>query len=526
MGSMARQAGGALRELDDTTHISHSGEYPGENEATSSTNGHDNRTGRKIRSLSAILPVPRLIPGGPPVRIASTMTVSALSTDLYELTMVAGYRELGLEMPATFELYARRLPPDRSFLVAAGIEGAVDYLENLRFTSDEVRYLRDLPVFRNVAGSFFDDYLPRFRFTGEVWAVDEGTPIVAAEPILRVTAPLPEAQLVETALLALVVYPTAVASEAARIVEAAAGRPVVEFGSRRAHGTRAAAEAARAAFIGGCDSTSNVEAGLRFGLPVSGTMAHSWVMAFEDELTAFRKYLELFGDRAVLLLDTYDTLAAARTIVSAGLTPAAVRLDSGDLAGLAREVRQILDAGGLHGTRIFLSGDLDGESIDRIVSDGVAADGFGVGAAITTPSGARSLGAIYKLVEIERGQALVPTMKFSEGKETLPGRKQIWRTVEDGAAVGDVLALSDEPGQGTRALLRRVMSGGRRERPALPAQELRRRSRAAIQELPAAVRRLRDPITYPVRFSARLRDTIARAARTAGLAADFADYTD
>ena len=232
------------------------------------------------------------------------MTLSALSTDLYELTMIGGYYVAGLAGRATFDLFVRQLPATRNFLVAAGLEQALDFLESLRFTGDEINFLRTVPALANLPRAFFDDYLPAFRFTGDVWAIDEGTPVFAHEPIMRVTAPLAEAQLVETALIAETMFPTSVASRAARVIEAAAGRSVMEFGARRAHGIDAGIRAARAAYIAGFGSTSIVEAGKRFGIPLSGTMAHAWVMAFADELSAFRAYAEVYGDAAVFILDT------------------------------------------------------------------------------------------------------------------------------------------------------------------------------------------------------------------------------
>ena len=272
------------------------------------------------------------------------MSVSALSTDLYEITMAGGYYVSGLTGRATFDLYVRQLPPTRQFLVAAGIEQALEFLEGLRFTADDIRFLRSVPSLSTLPSRFFDDYLAGFRFTGDVWAVEEGTPVFALEPLLRVTAPLAEAQIVETALIAQTMFQTAVASRAARVVEAAAGRSIMEFGARRAHGIEAGILAARAAYLAGFDSTSMVEAGRRFGVPLSGTMGHSWVMAFPDEVTAFRRYAETFGAGAVFLLDTYDTIAAARMVAASGLRPRAVRLDSGDVIALSREVRDILDS--------------------------------------------------------------------------------------------------------------------------------------------------------------------------------------
>lgn len=435
-----------------------------------------------------------------------SMSSSALCVDLYELTMVAGYHASGLKGNATFELYVRDLPVNRSFLVAAGVDQVLDYLETLRFSSDEIDHLRRLPALHGVKREFFDEYLPQFRFTGDVWAMDEGTPVFPSEPLVRVTAPLPEAQLVETVLLAQIGFQTSVASRAARMVEAAAGRSVVEFGARRAHGVEAGVLAARAAYIAGCESTSNVEAGRRFGIPVAGTMAHSWVTAFPDELSAFRRYLEVFGEASVLLVDTYDSLAAVRAIATAGLRPRAVRLDSGDLAALSRGVRAILDEAGLRDTTIFASGDLDERRIAALVEAGAPIDGFGVGAALSVVTDAPAIGAVYKLVEVQRGETLVGVRKLSPGKQTYPGAKQVWRTLEGRVAAGDVIALEREgdSASSARPLLKRMMQGGRREQPPAAAADLRARSRVAVAELPDAVRRLDQPDRYPVRFGGTL----------------------
>jgi nicotinate phosphoribosyltransferase len=457
----------------------------------------------------------------------------ALSTDLYELTMVAGYYTAGLDRPATFELYVRELPPNRAFLVAAGLEQALDYLEQLRFTDEDIAHLRDLPALRGVRRDFFDDYLPRFRFRGEVWAVAEGVPVFPPAPLLRVTAPLPEAQLVETTLLALVAFQTSVASRAVRIVKAAAGRRVVEFGARRAHGVEAGVLAARAAFIGGCESTSNVEAGRRFGIPVSGTMAHAWVTAFPTEEAAFRQFADVYGERTVILLDTHDTVTAARAVAASGLRPAAVRLDSGDVVALSREVRAILDGASLGATKIFVSGDLDEHRIAAIVEAGAPVDGFGVGAALSTATDAPSLGAVYKLVEIERGRGTVPVAKHSPGKETLPGRKQVWRIFDGTTAVEDVIELADMPapralagtepeallashGAGAMGapavgtpLLTRVMHAGHREQSPAPVSQIQARHLAEIVRLPREARRLTDAARYPVRIGDALTRAIA-----------------
>jgi nicotinate phosphoribosyltransferase len=448
---------------------------------------------------------------------------SALATDLYEITMAAGYYAHGVSGVATFELYVRELPPTRTFLVAAGLDQALAYLEGLRFTSEEIAFLRQAPNLRGVDPRFFDEYLPAFRFTGEVWAMPEGTPVFPPAPLLRITAPLPEAQIAETALLSILMFQTGVASKAARVVGAARGREIIEFGSRRAHGIDAAAFAARAAYIGGCVATSNVEAGFRFGIPLSGTMAHSWVTGFPSEREAFERYAATFGERAVLLLDTYDTREAARLVVHSGLKPAAVRLDSGDLAALAVDVRAILDAGGLTSTKILVSGDLDEARIAALTAPGSAAgrgapiDGFGVGAAISTVTDSPALG-VYKLVEIERDGAAIGVAKLSAGKQTWPRRKQVWRSAVDGGVTGDVIGLADEPAPpGAAPLLECVMRGGRRRSASPDVTAIRQRSLAQIAQLPEGVRRLESPARYPVALSEPLqaagRDVAARAAR-------------
>jgi nicotinate phosphoribosyltransferase len=430
---------------------------------------------------------------------------SALSTDLYELTMMAGYYSAGIRDLASFELYVREFPRHRLYLVAAGLEQAIEYLEALHFEADEIEYLRRQPILANVPAAFFDDCLRSFRFTGEVWAPDEGTPVFPQQPLLRVTAPILEAQLVETALLAIVGFQTTIASKAARIVEVAAGRPVVEFGGRRAHGTEAAMLAARAAYLAGCASTSNVEAGRLFGIPVSGTMAHSWVMTFANEIDAFRAFFELYGPASVFLLDTYDTLAAARKVAESGLRPSAVRLDSGNIVELSRKVRSILDAGGLAKTGIFVSGDLDEHKIASFLAQGAPINGFGVGTALSTSRDAPALGGIYKLVEVERRGELVPTMKLSPGKLSLPGRKQVWRTFERDKAAGDVIGLADESGpRGGVPLLKKVMEGGRRLSAPRPLGELRDGCLRQVARLPADLRGLAEVSAYPVVVSPSL----------------------
>ena len=430
-------------------------------------------------------------------------------TDLYQLTMAAGYWAERRTERAVFELFTRRLPRNRAFLLVGGIEAAADYLENLRFTGDEIAYLRSLRIFAATPPAFFDA-LADLRFTGDLWAMPEGTPLFPNEPMLAVAAPILEAQIAETALLALVNYPTSVATKAARLVEAARGRAVVEFGARRAHGTEAALIAARAAYLGGCVGTSNVEAGMRFGLPISGTVAHAWIMSFDDEVEAFRAYQRAFPHNAILLIDTYDTLRATRRVVDA-FRPgeiAGVRIDSGDLGALARDVRAILDAAGFASTKILASGDLNETSIAELVASGAPIDSFGVGTDLTTVKDAPALGVVYKLVEIERDGRREFKMKFSEGKATYPGRKQVWRlTGEDGRYAGDVVALDEEgpPEPSARPLLVPVIVAGRRVAPRPALDGLRDEARAAVARLPERLRGLTAPADpYPVRFSDRI----------------------
>ncbi len=438
------------------------------------------------------------------------MRPTALSTDLYELTMIAGYFASGLNGQATFELFVRRLPDRRAFLLAAGLEQALGYLETLAFAPDDIEFLRGVPNLQGAPEEYFTKYLPQFRFTGDVWAVDEGTPIYAEEPLLRVTAPLPQAQLVETALLSIVTFQTSIASKAARIVHSAGGRPVAEFGARRAHGLEAALHAARAAYLAGCAGTSYVEAGRKFGIPLFGTMAHSWVLAFPDEQQAFSRYAAIYGDRAVMLLDTYDTLEAVKRLAASKLRPTAVRLDSGDVVRLSKSVRQLLDASNLGDTRIFVTGELDEYRVAEIVQAGAPVDGFGVGTALTTASDWPGLGGVYKLVELERDGVNVGVRKLSPDKGTLPGRKQVWRRLRDGAAVGDVLALDDEAAPADAyPLLKKVMSQGRRVGAPPTLEQARSSSQVELARMPPDVLGLSRLGRYRVERSQALNRLLA-----------------
>ncbi len=337
-------------------------------------------------------------------------------------------------------------------MLAAGLPQAVDYLLNLSFTGEEVDYLRGLSQFANAPPAFFD-YLRQFRFTGDLFAVPEGTPLFAGEPMLALRAPIIQAQIPETYLLSAITFPTLIATKAARCVEAAAGRDVVEFGTRRAHTPEAGVLGARAAYLGGCVATSNTLAGMRFGVPVSGTSAHAWVMSFACEMEAFRRLQRALGESTVQLLDTYDTIQGARHAAKLGRPLWGVRLDSGDLAALSRQVRGILDEAGLRDAKIMASGDLDEYKIRDLVTDGAPIDAFGVGTQLATSADAPAMGAIYKIVELSIGGIQRFTAKYSPGKDSIPGAKQVFR-----GETRDVIARSGECGSG-EALLRPVDTG-------------------------------------------------------------------
>lgn len=429
-----------------------------------------------------------------------------LLTDLYQLTMAASYFAEGMSrFEASFELFVRRLPRGRRFLVACGLEDAAEFLCSLRFDDAALGRLDGLGLFERS----FLDYLADVRFDGDLWAVREGEVIFAGEPLLRVTAPLPVAQLAETYLLNCVLFQTMVASKAARVALACDGRPFADFSGRRDHGSDAALRAARAAFVGGAAATSNVLAGSLWGIPVTGTMAHSYVMAFGDEAAAFRAYGRRFPGQAVFLLDTYDTIAAAHTAVSVarelaaeGIATRGVRLDSGDLVTLSTQVRGILDAAGLDEVQVIASGDLDEHRIAVLLAARAPIDSFGVGTQLGTSADAPSLGGVYKLVEDERG----PRMKLSAGKESLPGRKQVWRLERGGLAGGDVIALDGDEVPGGRPLLEPVLASGRRVRPSEALAAARDRRAAAVAALPPVLRQLDGPAArYPITRSPGLR---------------------
>jgi len=434
----------------------------------------------------------------------------ALLTDLYELNMAASYLRRGMTADATFSLYVRSLPKARGFLVAAGLESCLDLLEDFGFTERDLAYLASI--------GFDDRAIEDFRgvsFDGDVWAVREGTVVYGEEPILEVTAPIPVAQLVETALLNRVTLHTTIASKAARYVVAAEGRQLVDFAFRRTHGGDAAMAVARDSAIVGFAATSNVEAARRYGLVAAGTMAHAFIEAFPTEEAAFVAFAEDHPERTTFLVDTYDTVNGVKTAIEVarrlGLTERlGVRLDSGDLDHLAREARKLLDDAELTTARIFASGGLDEHEVAELVKAGAPVDAFGVGTQLGVSADAPYVDSVYKLVEYE-GR---PTMKLSSGKVSAPGRKQVWRPTDGDHA--DVLGLRDEDTpEGTRPLLHEVMAGGRRVGPSPPLDAMRSVFEDEVAHVPTKARRLQHAEHLDVRTSEALVALTARAHRDA-----------
>lgn len=427
----------------------------------------------------------------------------ALFTDLYQLTMAQAYRRHGRTAHATFSLFIRSYPPGRGHFVAAGLEDVLDYLESFRFEPPDLEYLRSTGQFQDE----FVDWLGGLRFTGDVRAMPEGTVFFAGEPVLEVTAPVIEAQLAETYILNQVNVQSILATKAARVVQAARGRPVVDFGARRAHGTDAADKSARVSYIAGFAGTSVVQAGARYGIPTFGTMAHSFITTFEQEIDAFRAYADTFPDATTLLVDTYDTRSGTRAAItvakemeSRGARLRAIRLDSGDFRELALQARAMLDDAGLGYVEVFASGGLDEYAIEDLLAGGAPIDGFGVGTKTGVSADAPWADSVYKLVAYD-GR---PVLKLSEGKETLPGPTQVFRVSgKDGSFVRDYVTLpgAAPPEPGAEPLLATVMAQGRRTAPSPELAVARRHCAEELALLPDRFRRLREPDrSYEVRI--------------------------
>jgi len=430
-------------------------------------------------------------------------TDSALVTDFYELTMLQAYFDCGMNDPATFEFFVRRLPADRNFLVAAGLAQVVDYLEALRFTPAEIDWLAGTGRFSTA----FLDMLADFRFTGDVEAMPEGTVCFADEPLIRITAPLLEGQFVESRIMNLLHYETLIATKAARTVLAANGKLLIDFGLRRAHGAEAGLLSARAAYLAGFTGTATTIAAMRFGIPVFGTMAHSYIQAHDDEAAAFEHFSRSQPGNATLLIDTYATAAGAEKVVAVakalrhdGIAIRGVRIDSGDLAAHARTVRAILDRGGLPDVDIIVSGNLDEYRVAELVASGAPIDGFGVGTRMNTAADGPYLDCAYKLTEY----AGAARRKRSEGKSTWPGSKQVYRRYDaSGVMRGDTLTLASAAAEGV-PLLQPVMRAGKQCGHAVTLEGSRAHARAQLAALPEPLRAVEAAVGYPVEVAPAL----------------------
>ena len=422
---------------------------------------------------------------------------SPLLTDLYQLNMIQAYLDHGETKTAVFEFFVRKFPSRRGFLMAAGLEQALDFLETFRFSPEEIDWLERTGRF----GKDLLDWLSALRFTGDVHAVPEGRVFFANEPILRVTAPIPQAQLLETRLINILHFQSLIASKAARMVLAAPGKLLVDFGLRRAHGAEAGLMAARASYIAGFAGTATMLAEALYGIPIYGTVAHSFIEAYDSESEAFESFARARPQGLTLLIDTYDTEAGARKAVALaprlaerGIKIRAVRLDSGDLIPLSKSVRRILDDGGLSDVTIFASGGLDEDYLAEMVAAGAPIDGFGLGTSLTTSSDVPALDCAYKLQEY----AGLARRKRSTGKATWPGRKQVWRRYDaDGHMAGDVMSLESDPHEG-EPLIELVVKDGRRVAPKPSLAEIRARAAQELARLPQPLRDLEEGATYPV----------------------------
>jgi nicotinate phosphoribosyltransferase len=435
----------------------------------------------------------------------------SLFTDFYELTMCASYFDNKKFEPATFDLFIRRLHKNRSYLLFAGLEQVLLYLKNVKFTEEHLAYLK-----KQGFDQRFLDYLRDFRFTGDVWAVPEGTVAFPCEPLIRVTAPIIEAQLVETFLLNTVNLQTMIATKASRVVHAAKGKTVIEFGLRREHGIDAGMKVARSSYIAGCQGTSNVLAGLCYGIPVFGTMAHSFVMSYEKEIDAFRAFAKTFPNNSTLLIDTYGDVAGAekaavvaKELEKAGHKLSGVRLDSGDLTEISKKVRKLLDEKNLRDVRIFASGDLDEFKIETLLKNGAKIDAFGVGTKMGTSADKPYVDVIYKLCEtLNENGGFSPIMKLSKGKVTLPGRKQVYRFKDkNGNFEKDVIALADEKVNG-EPLLVKVMEKGEITYDLPSLDEIRANAAENLSKLPEKYKTLTAAPEYPVDLSRNLEKLI------------------
>lgn len=432
-------------------------------------------------------------------------TSLCLWTDLYQITTAAAYFINRVNVRASYELYIKGIPSSQNYLIAAGIEQVADYLLNFKFTSDDIKYLKNLPNLSSTPDEFFN-YLAELRFSGDLWSIPEGTPFFSGEPILRVSAPVIEAQIVESFILSTINYQVTVASKAARIVEAAHGKKVIDFGFRRAPTPEAAHCATRAAYIAGFDATSNLEGGRRYGIPMIGTVPYSFVLAFKSEQEALKQYAKAFPEGTLVLIDTINQEEATREVIACGEKLRGVRISSRELGKLSKDVRSMLDSANHHQTEIIASGDLNEIKIDKLIKSEAPIDTFGVGADLVASRETPLVEGIYRLVEVEEKQGVRYPNKFYAGKETIPARKQILRKVDQqGKYCGDFIAKAGEvPADNEIAYIRKVIENGKLIAPLTPLKEIRKYCMDEIRKFPDPIRRIVKPKRYPIKISKKL----------------------
>ncbi len=428
-------------------------------------------------------------------------------TDLYQLTMMAVYNKYKIDTHATFEMFFRRLPKNRSYLIFAGLEDIIEYINNLKFTKEDIDYIRNHPAFTKVDESFFE-YLKNFEFQCDVRAFEEGELIFPNEPVVQVTGPLIQAQLIETYILSMLNFQTMIATKSSRIKYVSGKRLVLEFGARRAHSPYAAILGARASYIGGADGTSNVKAGMLYGINASGTIAHSYIMSFDTEQEAFEKYLDVFPENSILLVDTYDTIKAVKDITKykkLNKKIYGIRIDSGDLLSLTKETRKILDDAGMRSTKIIISSDLNEYLIKELLDKEAPVDGFGVGTELITSKDAPAMSGVYKLVDIIEGDTHTPKSKFSAEKQTYPGKKEVFRLEKNGKFEKDVVAYHTEKYEGKK-LLKSIYEKGKLVYKSPSIESIRNKAKNSLVKLKEDIINIDIQNKYKVEISDKLKE--------------------
>lgn len=428
-------------------------------------------------------------------------------TDLYQLTMMAVYNKHKINTEATFEMFFRRLPKNRSYLIFAGLENIIEYVNNLKFTNEDINYIKTHPAFTKIDNTFFE-YLRNFEFQCDVKAFEEGELIFPNEPVLQVTGPLIQAQLIETYILSMLNFQTMIATKASRVKYVSGKRLVLEFGARRAHSPYASVLGSRASYIGGIDGTSNVKAGMLYGINASGTIAHSYIMSFDSEQEAFDKYLDVFPENSILLVDTYDTIEAIKKITKykkLNKKIYGIRIDSGDLLSLTKKVRSILDDAGMESTKIIISSDLNEYIIKELLDKNAPVDGFGVGTELITSKDDPAMSGVYKLVDIIENGKHIPKSKFSAEKQSYPGKKEVFRFEKNGKFEKDIVALHDEVYEG-RKLLKSIYEKGKLVYDIPNIEDVRNKAKNSLEKLEDNIINIDKQKEYKIEISKRLQD--------------------